>query len=51
MEAHHRLQMSDAVLEKTTARISISTIKEEELVASGEVADVRRISESIYGKF
>jgi len=30
-------QMSDAQLEKTTAKIGISTIKEEELVASGEV--------------
>lgn len=30
-------QMSDAVLEKTSARISISTLKEEELVANGEV--------------
>lgn len=30
-------QMSDAQLEKTTAKISISTIKEEELVATGEV--------------
>ncbi|HYV95504.1 MAG TPA: type I DNA topoisomerase [Chitinophagales bacterium] len=30
-------QMSDAQLEKTTAKIGISTVKEEELVASGEV--------------
>lgn len=30
-------QMSDAQLEKTTARIAISKLKEEELVASGEV--------------
>ena len=30
-------QMSDAQLEKTTAKIGISTIKDEELVASGEV--------------
>ncbi|HUM48151.1 MAG TPA: type I DNA topoisomerase, partial [Chitinophagales bacterium] len=30
-------QMSDAQLEKTTAKIAISKVKEEELVASGEV--------------
>ncbi|MBX7109196.1 MAG: type I DNA topoisomerase [Chitinophagales bacterium] len=30
-------QMSDAQLEKTTAKISISTMKDEELAASGEV--------------
>ncbi len=30
-------QMSDAQLEKTTARIAISKLKEEELIASGEV--------------
>jgi DNA topoisomerase-1 len=42
-------QMADAELEKTTAKIQISTNKEE-LTASGEVLEIRRVPESIYGR-
>ncbi len=41
--------MSDAELEKTTAKISISTNKEE-LTATGEVLEIRWFFKSVPGR-